>query len=92
MFYHVLVLVRTCGEMLALPLLNVLVAERAGAGAQGRYTGSFMMAFSAAFIVAPIAGTYVNDVFNPIMLWHAMAVVGIGLWVGSVVLKPHSRG
>ena len=88
----------TFGEMLALPILNVVVAERAeraeraGAGVQGRYMGLYMMAFSTAFIVAPIAGTYVYDVFGPITLWHAMGVVGVGLWVGSVVLKPYLRG
>ena len=86
------VLVWTSGEMLALPILNAVVAERAGAGVQGRYMGLYMMAFSVAFIVAPIAGTYVYDVFGPITLWQAMAVVGVGLWVGSVVLKPYLRG
>lgn len=83
------------GEMLALPILNVVVAERAeqaGPGVQGRYMGLYMMAFSAAFIVAPIAGTYVYDVFGPITLWHAMPVLGVGLWVGFVGLKPYLRG
>ena len=54
--------------------------------------GLYTMAFAIAFIVAPIAGTYVYEVCGPIALWHAMAVVGIGLWVGFVVLQPYSRG
>lgn len=82
------VAVWTVGEMLSLPILNVLVAERAGAGMQGRYMGLYTMAFATAFIVAPVVGTYVYDELGPIALWHAMGIVGIGLVVGSVSLKP----
>ncbi len=85
------VAVWTFGEMLALPILNVIVAERAGASVQGRYMGLYTMAYAIAFIVAPIAGTYLYDHFGPLVLWHAIGVLGIGLWLGSAVLKPYLR-
>lgn len=85
------VVVWTFGEMLSLPILNVIVAERAGASVQGKYMGLYTMAYAVAFIVAPIAGTYTYDRFGPLLLWHAIGVVGIGLSLGSAVLRPYLR-
>jgi predicted MFS family arabinose efflux permease len=81
----------TFGEMLSLPILNVIVAERAGVSVQGRYMGLYATAYALAFIVAPIAGTFVYDRFGPLALWHTIGVVGIGLWLGTVVLRPYLR-
>jgi predicted MFS family arabinose efflux permease len=81
------VAVWTFGEMLALPMLNVIVAERAGKGYQGQYMGLYSMAYSIAFIVAPAAGTYVYDRVGPAMLWHGIGGLGVVLYLSFFALR-----
>jgi predicted MFS family arabinose efflux permease len=78
------VVVWTFGEMLSLPLIEAAVADRAGAGASGRYMGIFATAFSLAFMLAPALGTAVYGRFGSDALWRATAaagaVTGLGFW------------
>jgi predicted MFS family arabinose efflux permease len=76
----------TVGEMLALPILNVVVAERAEAGYQGEYMGLYTTAFSIAFIIAPLSGTLVYEHFGPAMLWYGVGGLGFVLRSLSVRL------
>ena len=85
------VVVWTMGEMLALPLLNAVVAERAGSANRGRYMGLYNMAYSIAFIIAPAAGTSVYDHFGPSVLWVAIGGLGVPLLLGSLALRPILR-
>jgi predicted MFS family arabinose efflux permease len=86
-FAALTVVVWTVGEMLALPLLNAVVAERAGAANRGRYMGLYNMAYSVAFIIAPAAGTWTYDHFGPSVLWVAIGCLGVPLLVGSLALR-----
>jgi MFS family permease len=86
-FAALTIAVWTVGEMLALPLLNVVVAERAGPGNQGRYMGLYTMAFSVAFIIAPAAGTWTYARFGPSILWVAIGGLGVPLLVASLALR-----
>jgi predicted MFS family arabinose efflux permease len=81
------VVVWTFGEMLALPILNVVVAERAEKGYRGQYMGLYTMAYSIAFIIAPVAGTYVYEHLGPHALWHGIGVLGLLLAVSMVALR-----
>jgi predicted MFS family arabinose efflux permease len=85
------VVVWTFGEMLALPILNVVVAERADKGYRGQYMGMYAMAYSIAFIVAPVVGTSVYAHFGPHVLWHGIGVMGIVLAASFVALKKSFR-
>ena len=86
------VCVWTLGEMLYLPIVNVIVSERAGHGVQGRYMGMLTMAFSLAFIIAPLAGTYTYETFGPRALWQAVGVLGVGLWMSVAPLRRSLGG
>jgi predicted MFS family arabinose efflux permease len=90
-FAALTIVVWTVGEMLALPLLNVVVAERAGPGNQGRYMGLYTMAFSVAFIIAPAAGTWTYARFGPSILWVAIGGLGLPLLVASLALRRALR-
>ncbi len=81
------ILVWSLGEMLVLPILNAVAAERAGRGFEGQYMGLYAMAYSVAFIVAPVAGTFVYERFGPTALWHGMGVVGLILGLCFVALS-----
>jgi predicted MFS family arabinose efflux permease len=72
------------GEMLSLPLLNVVVANRAVPGNRGRYMGIYTMVFGIAFVVSPAAGTWVYDRLGAVTLWAAIGLLGVPLWLGSV--------
>ena len=85
-------LVWTSGEMLALPLMNAVVADRSGPGNRGRYMGMMTMSFSVAFMIAPLAGTWIFDRFGADALWYGVGALGIPLWIGALILaKPLSR-
>jgi predicted MFS family arabinose efflux permease len=83
------IFVWTFGEMLVLPILNVVVAERAGRGFQGQYMGMYAMSYSIAFIVAPIAGTFVYERLGPAGLWHGIGIVGVLLGGSFLALRRY---
>ena len=85
------VAVWTLGEMLALPILNVVVSERASAGYQGQYMGLYTMAFSLAFVLAPLAGTYLYEHFGANTLWYTLGVLGLALWMAASLLRARLR-
>jgi len=77
----------TAGEILSLPLMNALVADRAPAGAQGAYMGAYTMTFSAAFVVAPFAGTWAYEHYGPELLWLGVGLLSIPLLLGCALLR-----
>ena len=85
------VVVWTLGEMLALPLMNAVVADRAGPGNRGRYMGMITMSFAIAFMLAPLAGTFVFDRFGPDALWYGVGLLGLPLWGGALLLAGPLR-
>ena len=66
----------TVGEMLSLPMFNVLVADRAGEASRGTYMGAYSLAFSASFVFAPLAGTAAYQHGGPTLLWPGVAALG----------------
>ena len=78
----------TCGEMLTLPLVEAVVANRAGAGQSGRYMGIYTTSFSLAFVFAPLVGTAVFERFGSDLLWYGCGALGLVLWVGFTALAP----
>ena len=82
----------TFGEMLALPIINAIVGQRASKGYRGQYMGLYTMAYSFAFIIAPVAGTFVYERFGPATLWHSSGVLGILLWLAFMALRKPLEG
>jgi len=70
------VVIWTMGEMLTLPVMGGVVANRAGEASRGRYMALFTVAFEGAFVVAPLAGTWVYQELGPQRLW--LGCIGIG--------------
>ena len=85
------VLVWTLGEMLTTPLLEGFVAERSPVESRGQYMGMFSAAFSGAFVLAPLGGTWVYEVFGYQTLWWTCGGMGVGLWIGFTWLNTKVR-
>ena len=82
------VVVWTTGEMLSLPMFNVVVADRANATSRGAYMGAYTLAFSAAFVLAPWLGAAVYERSGAAWLWSGVAAVGAVL---ALLLQLLSR-
>jgi predicted MFS family arabinose efflux permease len=90
-FVALTICVWTMGEMLALPLLNAAVADRASPGKRGQYMGIYTMAFSLAFVFAPACGTQVYDTLGPDWLWFGIGALGVVLWAWALALSRAVR-
>lgn len=85
------VAVWTVGEMLAFPISSAVVAAMAQGESLGRYMGVFHVTFATAFMVAPLAGTWIYQRLGPGALWYGGGGIGIVLWVGFHLLAT-ARG
>lgn len=77
----------TFGEMLSMPLLGSLIANRAGSVGLGRYMGLFSFSFSLAMIIGPVIGTAVYGRFGPTALWFGCGGVGCFLFAAFSLLS-----
>jgi len=87
----VTVLVWTCGEMLTTPLLESFVARRSPVENRGQYMGMFSAAFSVAFVLAPVGGTWVYGQYGYLTLWSLCGLLGVILLVAFLLLSVNVR-
>jgi predicted MFS family arabinose efflux permease len=89
------VIVWTVGEMLTFPVLAGAVANRAGEANRGRYMAIFTLSFEGAFVIAPLAGTWIYQNFGPRALWLSCGAIGFvllaGYWLLSNVFAREAR-
>jgi len=81
------VLVWTLGEMLTMPLLEGFVANRSPVESRGQYMGLFSAAFSFAFVLAPVGGMWVYEVWGYQMVWLLCGIIGVFLWMAFLFLS-----
>jgi MFS family permease len=81
------VVIWTVGEMLCLPVINSIVAERAPASSRGRYMGAYTMAFSLGLVFAPSLGMYLWEAYGWQTVWFAIGLAGIPLAGGVLLLR-----
>ncbi len=87
------IVVWTLGEMLVFPLVTSAIAARAPEESVGAYMGMLSFAFAAAFVAAPLAGTWVYEQLGPRTLWLGCGAVGLVVgagfqWVARVISRP----
>jgi MFS family permease len=76
------VVIWTVGEMLTFPVFAGAVADRAGEANRGSYMAIFTLSFEGAFVIAPLAGTWIYQRFGPRALWETCGAVGLVLLAG----------
>jgi MFS family permease len=90
-FALLVVAVWSVGEMLAMPAVAGIVSNRAGEGTRGSYMGVYMLSFSLAFVVAPLAGSWIYERLGPRTLWLACGALGPVLGLAMRALAPALR-
>ncbi len=65
------------GEIFVMPFLSTYTANRSTAANRGKYMGLYGMAYSAAFILAPSAGTAIVASYNYSLLWITVAAISV---------------
>lgn len=88
--YAVCVAIWTLGEILTNATALALVAELAPPRLRGRYNGVFGLAFSVAYLIAPLAGTRLLAHGRPV-LWLSCAVMCAAAAAGQLALGPAIR-
>ncbi|RLE21314.1 MAG: MFS transporter [Acidobacteria bacterium] len=86
-----LICVWSLGEMLNLPMVNAVVAARAGRRSAGRYMGAYTLSFATAFVVSPLLGTAIYQRLGPSVLWYGIGCSGLLLFVGFQLLARRFR-
>jgi len=74
--------VLTVGEMLTMPMLATLISNRAPASSVGRFQGMFSLAFTFAFVIGPLLGTWIYGTWSGEVLWAAVGLLAVLLWFG----------
>lgn len=85
------VVIWSLGEMLAFPIIAGVIANRADAGSVGRYMGLMNLAFASAYVIAPLAGTWVYQNLGPQALWYGCGAVGLLVWGGFEALAAAEK-
>ena len=90
-FAMVVTCVWTFGEMLNLPMINAVVAARAGRRSAGRYMGAYTLSFATAFVVSPLIGSVIYQRLGPSALWYGIGCCGLLLFAGFSMLSRKFR-
>ena len=65
----------TFGEMFALPFINTFVMSRANEFNRGQYAGGYMLCWSIAQVVGPIAGFFIAERYGYNTLWIVITIL-----------------
>ena len=76
----------TFGEIFHMPFANGYTMSRANKKNMGKYLSYYGMSFSVAFILAPVIGMQIADLFGYRILWNVLGVIGLISALGYVVL------
>jgi MFS family permease len=79
----------TIGEMVAIPIANVVVASFAPESMRGRYNFIYGNSWGVAFGIGPILAGLIMDNYNPNLLWLACGVIGVLAAAIFVLLHLH---
>lgn len=71
------VVVWTIGEMILFPALSAYIADISPPSKTGEYMGLYMMTFSVAFALGPLAGTQLMEAWGAHAVWMACLATGL---------------
>jgi MFS family permease len=75
-------IILSMSEILAMPYMATLAVERSVEANRGAYLGIYTVSYSAAFVIAPLGGTWIIDHYGFNTLWAVIIVLSIMLALG----------
>ena len=75
-------IILSMSEILAMPYMATLAVERSVEANRGAYLGIYTVSYSAAFVFAPLVGTWIIDHYGFDVLWTLIIAVSIVLSIG----------
>ncbi len=81
------VVIISIGEVISFPFSNAFALSRSSVGRRGQFMGLYTMAFSTAFIIAPLLGTWIAERYGFTSLWYVMFAMSAAACVGFALLR-----
>jgi MFS family permease len=81
-------LVWTTGEMLFMPMSELLCYENGGAKRKGRAIGTYQSVYAISAVIGPATGGYIYQHLNGNVVWYLCAILGI---ICLVISLYHAR-
>ncbi|MFM7838461.1 MAG: MFS transporter [Chitinophagaceae bacterium] len=88
---YLLIIVVTCGEILALPFMNSFWISRSGNHNRGQYAALYTMSWATAQTIGPVAAAYLAQWAGFPVLWSAVAMLFLISGVGFYRLSQQLR-
>ena len=84
--FAVAMIIITVGEMIVIPIAQVVVAQFAPEDMRGRYMAMFSVSWTIPFAIGPILAGLVMDNFDPRWVWYGAALTSIIAALGYLIL------
>ena len=84
-----LTVIWTAGEMLALPMANTIVSNRASRVDAGSYMAWYTTTWALSMMIAPSFGLFLMKEFGVDTIWWVVIIVSAIVMAGALKLKPH---
>lgn len=85
---YVSMVLLSLSEILVMPFMMTVAMSRAPEKSMGVYIGTYSMGWGAAFILAPLLGTFVVEHYSYTILFYAMAILCALVAAGVAILVP----
>lgn len=80
------------GEIFKMPFANAFALKRSNASNRGEYMALYSIAYSVAFIIAPVVGMYIAENFGFSLLWYLSGVLCVITTLGFFRLEKSLGG
>ena len=91
MLFIVAILLITIGEMIVVPVGQVLAAKFAPEDMRGRYMAFFGLSWAIPSTIGPWAAGLIMDNYNPDWVWYACGIISSVAIMGFLVLEASTR-
>lgn len=85
-WFAVAIAILTVGEMVTIPIANVVVANFSPENMRGRYNFVYGNSWGISFAVGPYLAGLVMDNYDPNLLWYACGILGMIAVAGFIAL------
>lgn len=74
---YISIVLLSLAEILAMPFMGTLVVKRSTPATRGKYMGMYSSAYSLAFIIGPLVGSWLADEYGFDVLWWAVGIASV---------------